>query len=226
MSVALGSSPLARGPRNIEPSPPHPAGLIPARAGTTAVAVGDDAPVPAHPRSRGDHSHELHQLCVARGSSPLARGPPRIGFLHRVKMGLIPARAGTTCPPRVGWYSRRAHPRSRGDHCTITPPPPRIPGSSPLARGPHVAALSHVGVAGLIPARAGTTLGRGGLSSHLGAHPRSRGDHHIQTDNAFFGSGSSPLARGPPRWLRGRPPARGLIPARAGTTRSLGALAW
>ena len=52
------------------------------------------------------------------------------------------------------------------------------------------------------------------------AHPRSRGDHGSHSSIGENLGGSSPLARGP--LLSGKPRAatRGLIPARAGTTRT------
>ena len=91
-------------------------------------------------------------------------------------------------------------------------------GSSPLARGPRGIFSPLFALAGLIPARAGTT----GLPSRRPwrprAHPRSRGDHLSSASLSVPRRGSSPLARGPlpARWPA--PPARGLIPARAGTT--------
>ncbi len=73
---------------------------------------------------------------------------------------------------------------------------PTPPGSSPLARGTLKPDLDKLTRAGLIPARAGNTVF---VLSHwwvLRAHPRSRGEHHLQMLPAFYGEGSSPLARG------------------------------
>ena len=72
---ALGSSPLARGPRNHLGKRRHVPGLIPARAGTTPPDDSYRLGVRAHPRSRGDHLAENAGAAPANGSSPLARGP-------------------------------------------------------------------------------------------------------------------------------------------------------
>ena len=172
-----GSSPLARGPPWIGRASTREFGLIPARAGTTVPNHPLKTNNRAHPRSRGDHCPGRRRFCRREGSSPLARGPPTYMMGGCSVVGLIPARAGTT----VGWLSEGcysgAHPRSRGDHCTIMPPPPRIPGSSPLARGPHAVRDGAEFSGGLIPARAGTTQAGAGRCWYRWAHPRSRGDH-------------------------------------------------
>ena len=91
-------------------------------------------------------------------------------------------------------------------------------GSSPLARGPQQALFCQHAEAGLIPARAGTTLPGPVNTPVLRAHPRSRGDHRGLRDCTITVLGSSPLARGPLLKRAGTFAAFGLIPARAGTT--------
>jgi len=93
-------------------------------------------------------------------------------------------------------------------------------GSSPLARGgPHSTSLA-TSTEGLIPARAGRTGQRGPSPPRGWAHPRSRGaDLNPGTPNVPHG-GSSPLARGGLAGDRGRVEGAGLIPARAGRTRT------
>ena len=113
---AVGSSPLARGPRGGRSAANHRPGLIPARAGTTLCKLDSLKPERAHPRSRGDHLFCACGKCCLWGSSPLARGPHPRTEQPAYPPGLIPARAGTTSmhgtpPPLSG-----AHPRSRGDH--------------------------------------------------------------------------------------------------------------
>ena len=57
LTTALaGSSPLARGPRDVAQQIGVTAGLIPARAGTTSYWCRFRIPWWAHPRSRGDHA--------------------------------------------------------------------------------------------------------------------------------------------------------------------------
>ena len=70
--------------------------------------------LPAHPRSRGDHTNQEALLCEASGSSPLARGT---SFLIRQKLQtarLIPARAGNMYFSRHFIQRRTAHPAAHG----------------------------------------------------------------------------------------------------------------
>ena len=152
------------------------------------------------------------------GSSPLARGPPRGGVARRQRLGLIPARAGTTIPSPKASVEIGAHPRSRGDHCDIPHSLVKVRGSSPLARGPLCKAYQAAPSSGLIPARAGTTQAADGDITSAGAHPRSRGDHCPLSSCRLGDRGSSPLARGPQSVTKKIWPRGGLIPARAGTT--------
>ena len=73
-----GSSPLARGPPRTRHGGRYPPGLIPARAGTTCRRIPWWLLAWAHPRSRGDHPIFSPPLNGCQGSSPLARGPPRV----------------------------------------------------------------------------------------------------------------------------------------------------
>ena len=152
------------------------------------------------------------------GSSPLARGTlgfPCVGIGHD---GLIPARAGNTASPHAISSFVGAHPRSRGEHRALSIQNDFSQGSSPLARGTRVFDAHVAGGIGLIPARAGNTLGVRFPGDSLWAHPRSRGEHRRGPIRILCSWGSSPLARGTPgnhrlRWTR-----PGLIPARAGNT--------
>ena len=213
-----GSSPLARGPLVRRRRQLRGCGLIPARAGTTWRAAGSGPWHGAHPRSRGDHPRACGFSAGGRGSSPLARGPHTRAFRLGVRLGLIPARAGTTTPPKPRSCARRAHPRSRGDHSNAPQNASQNRGSSPLARGPPCLDAFHNYAAGLIPARAGTTAPRSRTSTITRAHPRSRGDHPETHKPRKNNQGSSPLARGPPEETFTSMRWPGLIPARAGTT--------
>ena len=75
-------------------------------------------------------------------------------------------------------------------------------------------------MSGLIPARAGNTLHRGCPNSRTWAHPRSRGEHGFRDDGKPHVEGSSPLARGTRAGQANGMLRRGLIPARAGNTRT------
>ena len=69
-----GSSPLARGLRDFENSVWEEIGIIPARAGFTAILYTMVAMAKDHPRSRGVYGDSPWPPCMSSGSSPLARG--------------------------------------------------------------------------------------------------------------------------------------------------------
>ena len=131
---------------------------------------------------------------------------------------IIPARAGFTCWAMNGAPARRDHPRSRGVYpgigSTLTP----APGSSPLARGLPCCSGTRRCEHGIIPARAGFTLGRSRGLTRTMDHPRSRGVYVKLAALSPDDVGSSPLARG----LHGADALVGsnigIIPARAGFT--------
>ena len=132
-----GSSPLARGLHNHSLALLGVDGIIPARAGFTQNALISGGVHTDHPRSRGVYAEPDPVEAALRGSSPLARGLRWCRCLARVRVGIIPARAGFTRPSRRPWSLRSDHPRSRG----VYPGP---------GRGRH-------GHLGIIPARAGFT---------------------------------------------------------------------
>ena len=235
-----GSSPLARGlPWRIWPGCSR-LGIIPARAGFTRLSQWSHEVPPDHPRSRGVYYLWTDAGQFGAGSSPLARGLQASHTPSCTGRRIIPARAGfTPRPPRRrpaaqdhprsrGVYAARAalvrgredHPRSRGVYTLIIRAPYHPDGSSPLARGLPPRDLASLTRRRIIPARAGfTALWRGPAGPHPD-HPRSRGVYMIASAHMGSRRGSSPLARGLPgirRWRRRR---SGIIPARAGFTRS------
>ena len=91
-----GSSPLARGlPRKRHHDKQTP-GIIPARAGFTAVDVIGAGAARDHPRSRGVYPVAAGAPAACAGSSPLARGLHRVRRPLDEERGIIPARAGFT----------------------------------------------------------------------------------------------------------------------------------
>ena len=150
-----------------------------------------------HPRSRGVHLHAGGAGDMKTGSSPLARGPLAALPKAEERLGIIPARAGSTVDHLRHHGAGKDHPRSRGVHASGYFCIRKMIGSSPLARGPP-APTEHTGPPHwIIPARAGSTRCRGGLSAHRQDHPRSRGVHHLVLAASNPYAGSSPLARGP-----------------------------
>ena len=133
-------------------------------------------------------------------------------------MGLIPAHAGKTGPPRRRFQSGWAHPRSRGENVSGGDGRRGRGGSSPLTREK----LGHCDVIprlqGLIPARAGKTRRSERTIAASAAHPRSRGENNLSEDDSSFWRGSSPLARGKRAATESTRAIARLIPARAGKT--------
>ena len=76
--------------------PPLRHGIIPARAGFTRPCHPHSGCPPDHPRSRGVYKLLPTRSPTTAGSSPLARGLPDLDTAGRVKVGIIPARAGFT----------------------------------------------------------------------------------------------------------------------------------
>ena len=131
----VGSSPHTRGAPE-QPSTKSPwSRIIPAYAGSTSLA-GPGRPGHAdHPRIRGEHGlggARRHQEC---GSSPHTRGARRRSAAPRIRTRIIPAYAGSTCPPRRAGRTAADHPRIRGEHISCSRFVPAIMGSSPHTRG-------------------------------------------------------------------------------------------
>ena len=167
-------------------------------------------------------------------------------------------------PPAPPWLapSRRDHPRMRGEHggprpdagglhgiipacagSTLATATRRagFPGSSPHARGAHLASLSSTSPDGIIPACAGSTItavsvsyalpgssphARGAPATDLSAattyedHPRMHGEHHCIHDASRMGQGIIPACAGSTLLLHGLlEHMLGIIPACAGSTR-------
>ena len=217
---AHGSSPLARGLHHRTGSASWRTGIIPARAGFTAGMISSRRSRADHPRSRGVYVGKTYTIGGITGSSPLARGLLAYNEAEKRERGIIPARAGFTAEKAPTYGEFGDHPRSRGVYVTRSTGMPRNSGSSPLARGLHNFGQRSMVTARIIPARAGFTNSTFPRRRWRTDHPRSRGVYRSTIRREPRHRGSSPLARG----LRLRIPARnsiqGIIPARAGFTKS------
>ena len=131
--------------------------IIPARAGFTDAERGLSVRRWDHPRSRGVYMAGERVDIDARGSSPLARGLPRLAVLLQRPAGIIPARAGFTAGITGKTWVNGDHPRSRGVYVCVASGLTRPSGSSPLARGLRRSSIVIEHGPGIIPARAGFT---------------------------------------------------------------------
>ena len=218
ITPVMGSSPRARGARRMTRVRRRSAGIIPACAGSTAPRADRVLMSWDYPRVRGEHTVGHDPQTDQEGSSPRARGAPG-HTQHRVRVGgIIPACAGSTCRSAGRAAPHRDHPRVRGEHNVDLHTIASERGSSPRARGARPSGSLLMLSEGIIPACAGSTWGMRDLGTHLGDHPRVRGEHQQGSPPTLPLRGSSPRARGA---LIPRPPsaiASGIIPACAGST--------
>ena len=214
----MGSSPLARGLRLVDILQRLLVRIIPARAGFTCDP-SPTAPSPLdHPRSRGVYSRARPFACSRAGSSPLARGLLVGAGGQRPSNGIIPARAGFTCPSAGRARHAKDHPRSRGVYHSAWNTLPAARGSSPLARGLLTRLVLPFSRSRIIPARAGFTNHCSGRPASARDHPRSRGVYFEKGVTVWHKTGSSPLARGLPLKKLPMSVKTRIIPARAGFT--------
>ena len=220
-----GSSPRVRGKPDRLRALADDLRLIPARAGKTRCTHARVPPLRAHPRACGENGKLTAQLHEGSGSSPRVRGKLDATGGVTSFFGLIPARAGKT--PRPQWLSGRprAHPRACGENSRTSAPRSDCSGSSPRVRGKLISFSASCGVCGLIPARAGKTLGLTQGQITRRAHPRACGENGRIGVPVSLASGSSPRVRGKRTSTVSPSLTTGLIPARAGTTRSVCAAA-
>ena len=214
----FGSSPLTRGALMSQELNSGEGGLIPAYAGSTKPAWGLRGGRRAHPRLRGEHELRADAEKYREGSSPLTRGAPMSPRRIRVRIGLIPAYAGSTRAKRAVSNPAGAHPRLRGEHSETSAEVTPSSGSSPLTRGAQQHERHPGPPLGLIPAYAGSTISQGSESSSAGAHPRLRGEHWQAKQRRLPCLGSSPLTRGALLGARVQVNVKRLIPAYAGST--------
>ena len=198
MNGADGSSPLARGLLHEFGHEEIEARIIPARAGFTIITGGRRGAPADHPRSRGVYDETFVAMKGLAGSSPLARGLRSARSARPSNPGIIPARAGFTPSVSSIMINFGDHPRSRGVYPVGDSIMAAVPGSSPLARGLLIR-MTHITLRwGIIPARAGFTVIRGGSVYDVKDHPRSRGVYRRGRRKRPWSGGSSPLARGLP----------------------------
>ncbi len=196
--IDVGSSPHARGAQLLDLECAEVGGIIPACAGSTAVASAGVLWPRDHPRMRGEHNTRDGDLIPSRGSSPHARGARRPSGAPDSTFGIIPACAGSTKCSSARRPAARDHPRMRGEHRKEGLDEVPVVGSSPHARGALENLGDLVGRDGIIPACAGSTKVEFDFPSWDGDHPRMRGEHVYIQSHAARSAGSSPHARGAP----------------------------
>ena len=156
----LGSSPRMRGALDLLVDLGARPGIIPADAGSTSGARSCTGSTRDHPRGCGEHSLLWPTGDWANGSSPRMRGARAVYHKAFGRPGIIPADAGSTYIVQEFAEQNGDHPRGCGEHESFQSPVEPTAGSSPRMRGALGAELVDDPPAGIIPANAGSTLGR------------------------------------------------------------------
>ena len=218
--MTRGSSPRVRGKRHRLDPQAHAQGLIPARAGKTPRTTPSNPRSRAHPRACGENNSSRKARAAREGSSPRVRGKRVHDVRGRVLTGLIPARAGKTTPMTAWTVAGRAHPRACGENTQMARTKKTVRGSSPRVRGKRRHPYRRQRDCRLIPARAGKTGALVRAPSDCRAHPRACGENLYSRPRRRRTGGSSPRVRGKRLEHARMRHSAGLIPARAGKTRS------
>ena len=192
----MGSSPHTRGALPFGSATEKWGGIIPAYAGSTPDCAGSDDLDRDHPRIRGEHRNAADCEWGHRGSSPHTRGARTASSAWLVRLGIIPAYAGSTAWDKAKASYYRDHPRIRGEHFSGRALMNSIVGSSPHTRGAPLMAELEANAVGIIPAYAGSTQAGKSTAESYGDHPRIRGEHSCLRPCRGRRPGSSPHTRG------------------------------
>ena len=157
--VVPGSSPRVRGKLARLLVAGGEGRLIPARAGKTGISGPAWSSPWAHPRACGENKSRSLAGLMMRGSSPRVRGKHHPRRRRSRRDRLIPARAGKTWRVLTGTWLLQAHPRACGENVRGFRPAGAGVGSSPRVRGKRRRRGLRIVLGGLIPARAGKTIG-------------------------------------------------------------------
>ena len=215
---AQGSSPHVRGAHDALPCLVPWQGIIPACAGSTNLGKTLTAISKDHPRMCGEHVSPSSLRRRSPGSSPHVRGAPGKGQPRVVRVGIIPACAGSTLAHTAVQPKPWDHPRMCGEHRIRFPAHDCNSGSSPHVRGARPSRFPRRRRIGIIPACAGSTPSETTSRWRYRDHPRMCGEHVTENYSAGQYEGSSPHVRGA-HGHQDRPvPTPGIIPACAGST--------
>ena len=137
----------------------------------------------------------------------------------KLRVGIIPACAGSTRSRRAARAWRRDHPRMCGEHSDALGQVGILQGSSPHVRGAHGTKTLGLLFGGIIPACAGSTWHQDARTVVRRDHPRMCGEHVMCLESVWIELGSSPHVRGAPGVDGRLRRCGGIIPACAGSTR-------
>ena len=158
--ISTGSSPHVRGALVQDFLQGLSTGIIPACAGSTVSWRIRRPPCRDHPRMCGEHNRGSSFGQSHKGSSPHVRGARQACDDALQESGIIPACAGSTPTATRPSREPRDHPRMCGEHLPDVSLAVPLPGSSPHVRGARPCLPLVAEPCGIIPACAGSTVGR------------------------------------------------------------------
>ncbi len=191
-----GPSPRARGAVKLAYLALITTGTIPAGAGSRCRAARTAAAPRDHPRGRGEQWAENGRMTQAEGPSPRVRGADTLRKPVEVRVGTIPAGAGSRHRRRPRCWWGRDHPRGCGEQPTVAELRRLGTGPSPRVRGAGAAWRS---------------------VRRPRDHPRGCGEQDATIRPSDRGGGPSPRVRGADEKAGGPLLSRGTIPAGAGS---------
>ena len=215
-----GLSPRGRGKRENTANPERRKRSIPAWAGETPGKYIGQRELTVYPRVGGGNSSVRLAASAIAGLSPRGRGKPTDLPVMPTGAGSIPAWAGETTIQVTGAPSRQVYPRVGGGNARAR----RIGGSSgglsPRGRGKPAAEAGELACVGSIPAWAGETAARRGVSGAAAVYPRVGGGNGGVPRPCVPTRGLSPRGRGKQVLTMQFALNRRSIPAWAGETRA------
>ena len=214
----LGSPPLVRERRDMQPKCCNMMRITPARAGKTACHHPSGTLKRDHPRSCGKDTASNVLNKQKQGSPPLVRERRLSCSIVVIMIGITPARAGKTFRFRFPPYGLRDHPRSCGKDIISQDFWKARKGSPPLVRERPGLTQAEITKVRITPARAGKTTLSGYEYAYAQDHPRSCGKDHVLLWVLVLVSGSPPLVRERPLGGFGVRAGARITPARAGKT--------
>ena len=146
------------------------------------------------------------------------RGALAAGRGLALKVGIIPADAGSTPLVQPNKQFREDHPRGCGEHTVFCDLAIGGEGSSPRMRGARPHHMPSRLSVEIIPADAGSTGDGSAFELLHPDHPRGCGEHWNLPDGGFRRSRSSPRMRGARETMGLFTPEYEIIPADAGST--------
>ena len=176
MVDTTGSSPRVRGAVRDALATVDDVGIIPAHAGSSHPSSRYRRCSRDHPRACGEQTLTAALVSSAMGSSPRVRGAVCRCVCGICRVGIIPARAGSSTDRCAATSWRRDHPRACGEQFSLRMAQLVLSGSSPRVRGAGSGLEQRGRHRGIIPARAGSRSRESRSSNSRKDHPRACGE--------------------------------------------------